>query len=631
MGKYEQLAKDIVREVGGKENISSLTHCITRLRFKLKDESKANDEVLKKMDGVVTVMHSAGQYQVVIGNHVPKVYQDVCEVAGIQGNAPEAEEEDAPKGFFNKFIDVISGCFSPILGPMCAAGIVKGLNALLSFICGSGYTATGTYAILNAIGDSVFYFMPVLLGYSSAKKFKVNPVIGMIIGAALCYPNIQLDALKGGEVLGTLPLVGDYYAKFAGIPFVAANYTSTVVPVILVVMLAAKVSKVANKYVPEMLQSFFVPFFILIISLPIGLLFIGPVVTILTNIISNAFQALYSFSPILTGGVIGFVWQALVIFGLHWAIVPIALINLGLNGFDTILVGTFGASFAQTAALFAMYLKMKDKNKKSLAVPAIISGICGVTEPSIYGYTLPAKKPFIASMIGGGISGAVMSALDVKLYTSGGLGVFGVVNYITPEGDARGMWISMLGIVIAVVVGFALTMVMYKDDSEDTTSNTTTTEAKKATSDTIVAPLSGEVIALNELKDAAFAEGAMGKGVGIVPTDGKVVAPVTGTVSVLFPTLHAIGFVADSGVEVLVHIGIDTVQLNGKGFKALIKQGDHVTQGQHIMDVDLDVIKEAGYEIQTPVIVTNSADMLDVVSVDNKNVKTNDEIIKVVF
>lgn len=630
MGKYEQLARDILKEVGGKENINSLTHCITRLRFKLKDESKANDDNLKNMDGVVTVMHSAGQYQVVIGNHVPAVYADVCEIAGIAAGGAADEEEEAPKGVFNKLIDIISGCFSPILGPMCAAGIIKGLNALLNFLLGASYAASGTYMVLNAIGDAVFYFMPVMLGYSSAKKFKLNPVTGMLIGAALCYPTIQADALKAaGKAVGSLGILGSYYKTFAGIPWIAANYTSTVVPVLVVTALAGKIQKLAKKLVPEMLQNFFVPFFVLLISLPVGFLIIGPVVSLATNALSTGFTSLFKMSPVVGGALVGFFWQILVIFGLHWALVPLAMINITTLGFDNVLASSFAASFAQTAALFAMFLKMKDEKRKALALPAVVSGICGVTEPSIYGFTLPEKKPFIISCIGGAIGAAFTSAMNAPVYIMGGLGVFGIVNYISPKGDAHGMYMQLIGIVIAMVVSFVLTFILWSDKSEAKTAETKAPE-KASGPESIVAPVAGKVINLKELKDAAFAEGALGTGLGILPTDGHFYAPVNGTVTTLFPTLHAIGITSDSGVEVLIHIGLDTVQLEGKGFKAHVKQGDHVNVGQPLVDVDLDVVKKAGYETQTPIVITNTRDLLDVLPVGEGNVTAGDEIIKII-
>ena len=627
MSKYENLAKEILENVGGKENINSLTHCVTRLRFRLKDESKANDEALKNNPGVVTVMKSAGQYQVVIGNHVPLVYVDVCELAGISNGTQQVEEE-APQGLFNKLIDIISGCFQSILGPLCAAGIIKGLNALLVFILGSSFNNSGTYMILNAIGDSIFNFLPIILGYTAAKKFNVNVIVGMIIGATLCYPTIQTDTLSAaGKAIGTLPFIGSYYTKFIGIPFVSGNYTSTVVPVICIVALAAQIQKIAKKFVPEMLQNFFVPFFVLIISLPIGLLVIGPVVSLLTTVLSNMFAGLYAFSPIVTAFVIGALWQCLVIFGLHWALVPMAMVNIGNLGYDTILPGMLGTTFAATGVLAAMYLKLKDENKKALAIPGVISAFCGVTEPAIYGFLLPEKTPFVFSCIGGAVGGAIMGTVAVKQYVIGGLGIFSVVNFISPKGNATGMIVSLIAGAVSLVVGFVLTMIFYKTNDQQVENK----EVTKLEEETILAPIKGEVKPIEESSDAAFASGALGKGVVILPEEGKVYAPVTGTVTVLFPSLHAIGITSDAGVELLIHIGINTVQLNGEGFTAHIKQGDQIKQGQLLVEFDMNKIKEAGYTLETPVLVTNYADLKEVKNTNASSVQLQETLIEVKY
>lgn len=627
MSKYENLAKEILENVGGKENINSLTHCVTRLRFRLKDESKANDEALKNNPGVVTVMKSAGQYQVVIGNHVPLVYADVCELAGISNGTQQVEDE-APQGLFNKLIDIISGCFQPILGPLCAAGIIKGLNALLVFILGSSFSNSGTYMILNAIGDSIFNFLPIILGYTAAKKFNVNVIVGMIIGATLCYPTIQTDTLSAaGKAIGTLPFIGSYYTKFIGIPFVSGNYTSTVVPVICIVALAAQIQKIAKKFVPEMLQNFFVPFFVLIISLPIGLLVIGPVVSLLTTVLSNMFAGLYAFSPIVTAFVIGALWQCLVIFGLHWALVPMAMVNIGNLGYDTILPGMLGTTFAATGVLAAMYLKLKDENKKALAIPGVISAFCGVTEPAIYGFLLPEKTPFVFSCIGGAVGGAIMGTVAAKQYVIGGLGIFSVVNYISPKGNATGMIVSLIAGAVSLVVGFVLTMIFYKTNDQQVENK----EVTKLEEETILSPIKGEVKPIEESSDAAFASGALGKGVVILPEEGKVYAPVTGTVTVLFPNLHAIGITSDAGVELLIHIGINTVQLNGEGFTAHIKQGDQIKQGQLLVEFDMNKIKEAGYSLETPVLVTNYADLKEVKNTNDSSVQLQETLIEVKY
>ena len=630
MGKYQSLAQEIVNNVGGKENINSLTHCITRLRFKLKDESKANDDILKNMDGVVTVMKSGGQYQVVIGNHVPLVYADVVELTGV-GEAAESSEGEK-MSIFDRFIDIISGCFQPFLGVLAAAGMIKGLNALLVFlgttIGGFNYPMDGgNYIMLNAIGDSVFNFLPIIIGYTSAKKFKLNPMVGLTIGFALCYPTIQLNAFAAAEPIGQL-FGTDYFFKFLGIPVLANNYLSTVIPVIAVVALAAQIQKVAKKLVPEMLANFFVPFFVLLIALPIGFIVIGPIISVLTSLLSAGFMGLNSFSPILFGAVVGFLWQVLVIFGLHWSLIPLVMINLAELGFDNVLSAMFGASFAQIAVVFAIYLKTKDMKLKGLCIPAIISGFCGVTEPAIYGITLPRKKPFIFSLIGGGISGAFIGLVNVKTYMMGGLGIFGVVNFINPEtGDASGMMNSFIAILIAAAIGFGLTYFFWKEEEEVTVIQETKEVERQLAKEIVKTPIKGNVLPLSQAKDEAFAEGILGKGVVIEPQEGKVVAPFNGTVMSLFPTKHAIGIVSDKGLELLIHIGLDTVQMEGSGFTAHVAQGDSFKAGDVLIEFDIEAIEAAGFSTQTPIVITNFNDYLDIVETTGSNKTTSDELI----
>ncbi len=628
MGKYHELASKIVENVGGKENINSLTHCITRLRFKLKNEEKANDEILKNMDGVVTVMKSGGQYQVVIGNHVPDVYADVVDVAGISG---ETEGTVSDGNLFNRLIDILSGCFQPFLGALAAAGMVKGLNALFVFL--NFYTDTsGTYTMLNGIGDAIFYFMPVILGYTAGKKFGLNPMVGIVIGAALCYPAVQGDALRaafeaGGGTGAPYSLLGlPAYETFLGIPWVGANYTSSVVPIIFIVAFAAQIQKVAKKIIPSVVQTFLVPLAVLLIALPIGFLVIGPIISMLTDWLSLGFQALMDFSPAIYGAVLGFFWQVLVIFGLHWSVIPIAIMQVTQVGASQVLVGVFGASFAQTAVVAAMYFKLKDKKLKALCPPAIISGIFGVTEPAIYGITLPKKKPFIYSMIGGSISGLYMMINQVTGYTVGGLGIFGVVSYIDGN-DASGMFQSFIGIAIAMVIGFGLTFFFWKDDAEETEYEKTELKQTIENKESVVTPIQGQIAPLSTAKDAAFAEGVLGRGILIHPEKGEVRAPFDGTIMTLFKTKHAIGLVSDNGLELLIHVGLDTVQLDGKYFKNFVEQGDHVKQGDLLLEFDIKAIEEAGYSVETPIIITNSADYLDILENQGNSVKTGEELI----
>ncbi|MGH1646512.1 beta-glucoside-specific PTS transporter subunit IIABC [Enterococcus gilvus] len=634
MGKYRELAEKIVENVGGKDNINSLTHCITRLRFKLKDESKANDDVLKNMDGVVTIMHSAGQYQVVIGNHVGQVYEDVVDMTGLGGESSAPVE--ASGSLFDRLIDVISGIFQPFLGALSAGGMIKGLNALL--VAASVLTPeSGTYVVLNAIGDAIFMFLPIAVAVAAAKKFGVNQYVGLVIGGALCYPAIQLSTLTGGgdvQPLYTLfsgsMFESPVYMTFMGLPFVANDYTSSVIPSILIVWMASKLQRPLRKVIPEVIQNFFVPFLLLLIALPIGFLVIGPVITILTNMLATGFDSLLAFSPILFGLIVGFFWQVLVMFGLHWSLIPIAILQLGTMGYSTALTGMFGASFAQTAAVAAMYFRLKNPKEKALVVPAVISGICGVTEPAIYGLSLPKKKPFIYSMIGGAVSGAFMTAMNVRSYVMGGLGVFGIPSYINQQtGDTSGAIYSVISIVIAAVIGFALTLFFWKDDTvvAEVEEGQKAMEVRK---EIVTAPVTGTMMPLSTAKDQAFAQGVLGKGVVIHPTVGEVVAPFDGTVMTMFPTKHAIGLVSDNGLELLIHIGLDTVQLDGQFFESFVEQGAKVKRGDKLVTFDIKAIEEAGYSVETPVIVTNSADYLDIIESDQKkDICNEDELLTV--
>lgn len=631
MGKYQDLAEKIIANVGGKENINSVTHCITRLRFKLKDEAKANEDVLKNMDGVVTIMKSGGQFQVVIGNHVPLVYADVLEVAGITGEA--SDDDEGEKGnIFNRLIDLISGCFQPFLGALTACGMLKGFNALFLYL--KLYEAgAGTDLFFTAVGDCIFYFMPVAIGLTAARKFKVADFTGLAIGMAMVYPTIQASALGAGKPIMTLfantILESPVFIRVFGLPIIANNYTSSVVPVILVIWFASRIQKLAKRLIPEMLQTFLVPMFTILISVFFGFLIIGPVITFLTNLLGSGFTALYEFSPVLMSVTVGFFWQALVIFGLHWSLIPLAIINISTLGFDTILAASFSASFAQTAVVLAMFFKLKDKKLKQLAIPAVISGLFGVTEPAIYGLSLPKKKPFLISMIGAAIGGLITGLFGARSFIMGGLGIFGFVNHIdTANSDISNMITQFIAVGVAMVFSFVATMLFWKDD--EVTEKTEVQNEMGVRKEIVTSPVQGNMMPLETAKDQAFAQGALGKGVVIHPTVGEVVAPFDGTVMTMFPTKHAIGLVSDNGLELLIHIGLDTVQLDGKYFEAYVEQGAKVKRGDKLVSFDIQAIEEAGYSVETPVIVTNSADYLHIIEADQQaDVGNSDELLTV--
>jgi len=626
--KYEQLAKDIIKNVGGKENVNSLTHCITRLRFKLKDESKANTEVLKNMDGVVTVIKSGGQYQVVIGNHVPDVFNDVVAIGGFKASAEEGSEQKT--NLFNKFIDVISGVFTPTLGVLAATGMIKGFNALFVAL-GLLSNKSGTYAILNAIGDSLFYFFPIFLGYSASKKFKGNKFIGMAIGAALVYPT--LSTLTAGKPLYTLfagtVLASPVYTTFLGIPVILMTYSSTVIPIILAAYVGAKIEKGFTKIIPDVVKLFLVPFCTLLVTVPLTLIVIGPIATWAGKLLGAATLGIYGLSPILAGIFMGAFWQVFVIFGLHWGFVPIVINNLSVLHYDPILAATFGASFAQTGVVLAVLLKTKNAKLRSIAIPAFISGIFGVTEPAIYGVTLPRKKPFIISCIGAAVGGGITGLMGTKIYMMGGLGIFGIPSYIGPKGIDQGFYGAIMSITVSFVLGFVIMLFAgYKDEPAKEAIKNDNPLVKQ---EVVVSPLKGEVKELSEIKDEAFSTGALGKGVAIEPTEGKIVSPVDGTLTTLFPTLHALGITSDSGAEILIHIGMDTVKLEGKHFTAKAKQGDHITKGQVLVEFDIKAIKIEGYSLTSPVVITNSDKYLDIIETDKKTINREEDLLTVMI
>lgn len=625
MGKYNELAKAIIENVGGKENIQSLTHCITRLRFQLKDESKANDEVLKKMDGVITISKSAGQYQVVIGNHVSKVYEDACEILGIslEKNNDSQQETAEKKKFFDKIIDVISGVFQPILGVLTAAGMIKGFLALFAAM-GWVLPESGTYIILNAVGDAMFMYLPVVLGYTASKKFGLNSFVGLVIGLALCYPAVQQSSLSMRleplySVFQNTVFEAPVYLEFLKVPIISIDYTSTVVPVILICFFAGKFQKLFEKIVPEILRFFFVPMLTLLVSLVLGFIFIGPLATYASILVTNGILFVRNLSPMLAGAIIGFAWQILVIFGIHWGFIPVYINNIATMGYDNVMMPFFGASFATTAVVLAISLKTKDKKLKSLCIPSVISGIFGVTEPAIYGILLPLKKPFIISCIASGIAGAYLGYADIKEFIMGGLGIFEFPAMIDPvTGNIDNVIVGLIGAVIAMIIGFILTMLFFKDKSEEAT-DVEKNEIKQTEKElnlgreNIKVPMNGEIIALSEVEDSAFSSGVLGKGLAIKPSEGILKSPIKGQVTALFPTYHAFGLTSESGVELLIHVGMDTVKLEGKYFEPKVKQGDNVELGQELLHFDIAGIEAEGYSTVTPIVVTNYENYFDVI------------------
>lgn len=641
MTVYETLAKEILNYVGGKDNVNSLTHCITRLRFKLKDESIAQDEALKNLEGVVTVMKSAGQYQVVIGNQVQDVYEQLAPL--LHAEQPQTVQDAEKEKLLDRFVDIISGIFQPILGIMAACGMIKGLNMLFMTL-GLYAETSGGYMIINAIGDALFTFLPLFLGYTSARKFGLKPMVGLVIGGIMCYPGIQSSALSGSlkplytMFEGTM-FASPVYIDFFGIPVISMDYTSTVIPVIFIVYFASKCEKLFSKFVPDLVKFFFVPMLTLLVALPIGFLLIGPVATFGSKIIAETIISIRNVSPMLAGGLVGLTWQILVIFGLHCGFIPVYINNIVTNGYDNVMMPFFACTFATSAVILVIMLKTRDRKMKELCLPNFISGIFGVTEPGIYGILLPLKKPFIISCIAGGIGGAFYGFCNFRKFSMGGMGIFEFPAMMEPDGAWGNLLVAVSGVLLTMIAAVILMLLFYREKEAGQSDKTMldTKEQEGSVEDTpallediaICSPLKGDVLELAQVEDAAFSAGILGKGCAIVPAEGEVYAPVDGVLTTLFPTKHALGITSDDGVEVLIHIGLNTVQLNGEGFTAHVQQGERVSRGQHLLSFDLAELKDKGYCLQTPVIITNTDDYLEILSTMQKEVMPDDVLLHV--
>lgn len=634
--KYEQLAKDIIENVGGKDNVKSVVHCITRLRFKLQDENKANTDVLKNMEGVITVRQSGGQYQVVIGNHVPEVYKAVVDTGGFE-DQDQVPEDDKDKGnLFNRFIDLVAGIFTPILGVLTASGIIKGFNALFIAL-GVLEEESGVYQLLNATGDALFYFLPILLGYTSMKKFGGSPFLGIVIAMALLYP--ALEGIPGAEeplytlFSGTV-FESEVYIEFFGIPVILMSYSMSVIPILLSTFFASKVEKGLVKIIPSGIKMFMVPLLTLLATVPLTFIIIGPIATWASQILGNMTIFIYDLSPMIAGIFIGGFWMIFVMFGLHWGLIPISFNNIAVSGTDPILALILVHSFALAGAILAVWIRTRNQNTKTLSPPALISAIFGITEPGMYGIVLPLKWPFLFTLIASAIGGGIIGYSGTLLYIIGGLGVFQFPSLIHPE---EGLNAAFYGAVIAVVIGTVLSFILTyffgginkSEGSENKEIDSYERNSKKTgmKSETVFSPLTGAVKSLTSLEDPAFSSGALGQGVAVDPSEGRLVSPVSGEVTVLFPTNHAVGIKTDQGAEVLMHIGMDTVQLEGQYFTGHVEQGQRVEQGQLLVEFDIEKIKGEGYSLVTPLVITNTDDYEEIIIAEENDVSEEQPLI----
>lgn len=587
---YQKIAQQILELVGGKENIINLTHCFTRLRFQLNDSKKANREKLLQTEGVISVVESSGQYQVVLGNKVTKIYEQLLPLIG----ELEQSNQTEPKVSLGvKILNAFAAIFTPIIPAIAASGMLKGILAIAVMI-GNYYYQTdiktyNTYTILHAASDAVFYFMPIILGYTAAKVFKAHEFISMIIGATLCYPSIvNLMASKTEVTLFTIELT-------------KASYTSSVIPIILAVFILSYVQRFLEYIIPEVLKIIMVPTFSLLIMIPATLLIFGPIGIYIGEFINWIYYYIMGVSPILLGAFIGGIWCILVIFGAHRAIVPIGINDVAQTGRQNLLAFAGAANFSQAGAALGVFFKTKNKNLKTVAASATITALFGITEPAIYGANLRLKKPMICAVVCGALAGGLMGWGGSYGTAFANQGVLTIPVYA--EAGTKAFLCYLIGIGFAFFGSCIMTMIVgFNDIPNEKESKTIQTPL--TTDTTILSPVEGEVIALNQVKDEVFASGAMGKGIAVYPKVGEIVAPADCTVSVLYPTLHAIGLTLDNGIELLIHIGIDTVKLQGKYFQSNVQAGQHITKGTKIVSFDIDKIKE--FDLTTSIIVANS-------------------------
>ncbi|MFS0860718.1 beta-glucoside-specific PTS transporter subunit IIABC [Paenibacillus taichungensis] len=629
---HKKMGDDIVRLVGGEANINGLVHCATRLRFDLKDSKKAERETLEKHDGIITVVESGGQFQVVIGSNVAHVYAEIMKNRDFGGDSSSSAESTGEKtSVLSKVFEIISGSFSPLIPAMAGSGMLKALLTVLTML-GWMSDTSDTYLILSAAGNAVFYFLPIFLGITLGMKLKANPYVAGVIGAALMEPNFTGLMDKGSDV------------SFLGIPVVMMNYSASVFPIFISISIYAVLDKLLKKIILKDLQLFLVPMIALMIMVPLSAMAFGPFGTTVGDWISSGVTWLIGVSGILSGIVLGGFMTFMVVFGLHWGFTPITIQNIGVGG-DPIEAMAAAAVFAQIGVAFGIFLKSKkNKTLRTLAGSTSLTGLlAGVTEPIVYGLILRYKRVIPIVVIAGAIGGAINGHFGVKMTAYVFHNIFAIPVY-TPT----------VVYVIAIACSFAVAAVLtvmfgYESKSKDTASdknesvsNTSTestpeelpvvpeaktTEIKK---EQIYSPLTGKAVALSTINDPAFSTGAMGKGLAIVPEIGEVVAPVDGVVTSLFPTGHAIGLTTNAGTEILIHIGINTVALKGKHFNPVVQEGDIVRQGDLLIQFEIDKIKEAGYETVTPVIVTLTQQEVDVFETTQEHVQINDVLLTLV-
>lgn len=586
----KNLGKEILTLVGNEENIKSVAHCATRLRFTLHDESKANQKAIENLDGVISVVRNGGQFQVVIGTHVNSIYAQVIENTNFNKTESNTKSNEK-KSMISLFMETVSSLFTPLLPLLAGSGLLRGI-VLLCTQLGVLSDQSSTYFILTATSTAVFYFLPILLAFTAAKKFNCSPFISTAIVGALLMPEFM--SLMGDTGNGTI-------TTFLGLPIVLMSYSSTVIPAIMAIYLYSHLERFLNKVIPVTLQLCFVPLISLVIMVPLTAGIVGPLGVYLGNGIAALVNTLINFNGWIAGAVVGGLWNILVIFGIHWAVNPVMIQNISVMGFDYIVPFTCATNFGMAGATFGTFLKTKDQKMKQFSISALLSiFFAGITEPAIYGVGVKYKKPLIAAFIGGAIGGAFMGGMGVKAFAF----VFGGLTTI-PAFAGETLIYYVIGLAICFGVS-TIVMLFLGLDEEKTEVIEEDQLFVPNNEEKIALPVFGEVKDLSECSDEMFAKGVLGQGALIIPSEGKVYAPFDGTMIMCFDTLHAIGLRSHYGTEVLIHVGINTVELNGEPFKLKVEQGAKFKKGDLLLEFDIDKIEKAGKSTETLVLVTNS-------------------------
>ncbi|MGM0916899.1 MAG: beta-glucoside-specific PTS transporter subunit IIABC [Bacillota bacterium] len=615
----KELAQEIVNLIGGTENISQSWHCITRLRFNLNDESQVKVDELKTLYGVLGAQFQSGQFQVIIGAKVAEVYEKIDHLVGHSSNESAPVKNTSKMNPIEVVFDVISGIFTPILPAIVGSGLIKGIMAL--FVSFGWLTETSsTYQVLQIFSNAVFYFLPFLIAYSAAKKFKTRESLALALAGILLYPAMIEGAAKGADPL-----------SFIGLSIPLNNYTSSVLPIILGVLLLSFVDKWITKAIPKSLSIVFTPVLSLMITAPLTLAFIAPIGNVSGQYLEIFFTSLFNFAGPIAGLLMGGLIPLIVLTGMHYAFFPSTLASFEKVGYDIMLLPmNFIANMAQAGAVLGVIIRTKRVETRSLALSTLLPSFFGITEPAIYGVTLRLKKPFYASLIGGAVGGCFYGLFSVKTTAFSIPGITSLPTYIMK--GTNNFQLALIGIALSFIVsllvtiflGFKESVTAVNEQAADKPNHTVSTENQQMSKQTspfeVQAPMSGKVIPLSEVNDSVFSSEMMGKGVAILPDKGVVQAPFSGKIVTVTPTKHAIGLVSDDGIELLIHVGIDTVSLNGQFFDVLVKEGDEMKTGDHLLSFDIEGIQSNHLDVVTPIIVTNSTQYLDVIHTGDAHV-----------